>query len=219
MRFMNKARRKTVHANIGFGQALANEDLAGLASELQQLREHPPLVRRHDGKYEGDILAFVKGLRLSARVVYFLRQRLAQTRLEVHWGHLLDESERSCSPECDVIIHSGCFRRWNGFERPVMDFAFVQAQQAKAVVSCKSKLDSIDTRYPKVLREFGVRNVLLLAECCREKDFNRLCETGRRAGYRAICCLYFTKQDGSFLRLATSELVEFTQLVFKAVTR
>src|SRR5438552_2708552 len=132
-------------SHIKFGAVLAIEQLTGLAAELQKLRYHPPLVRRADGKYEGDILGFVKGLRLSARVIYFLRERLSPTGLEVNWGHLIDANEQSCSPECDVVIHTkGHMRKWNGSDRPVMDFKFIEATSVRAVVSCKSLLKSID---------------------------------------------------------------------------
>jgi len=216
---MAKTKQKREQTRIEFGDALAVDYLAGLAAELQQLRDYPPLVRRADGKYEGGILGFVKGLRLSARVVYFLRQRLADTRCEIHWGHLLDTEERSCSPECDVIIHDGSRRRWNGFERPVMDFAFVVADKARAVVSCKSKLDSIDAEYPKALRRFGVKDVLLFAECCDEKKFERLRRLAKRAGYRGLWCLYFTGDNGSFVRMDTAMYVDFANAIAKTIKR
>lgn len=99
-------------ARSAVGANLRIEQLVGLREELQILRHHPPLIKRLDGKYEGDILGFVKGLRLSARVIYFLRERLSSTGLEVSWGHILDQKERSCSPECDVVIHrKGYVRR------------------------------------------------------------------------------------------------------------
>src|SRR5258707_13284732 len=92
------------------GIALANEQLTGLKAELQKIRSHPPLVKRGPGIYEGDILGFVKGLRLSARLIYFLRERLSETlsqsNLAVSWGQLLDDNCEFCSRECDVIIHS-----------------------------------------------------------------------------------------------------------------
>src|SRR5437773_11273992 len=110
-----KRARPRVPITTMFGAALANEQLTGLAAELQTLRSHPPLTRRADGKYEGDILGFLKGLRLAARVVYFLRERLSGRGVQVNWGHLLDNKGQSCSPECDVIIHGpGHVREWNG---------------------------------------------------------------------------------------------------------
>jgi hypothetical protein len=59
---------KKIRAKVTFGGSLAVEQLVSLTAELQKLRHHPPLTRRAGGKYEGDILGFVKGLRLSARV-------------------------------------------------------------------------------------------------------------------------------------------------------
>src|SRR6266576_7224155 len=101
------------------GQVLRVEQLTALTVELQKLRSNPPIVKRRAGIREGDILGFVRGLRLSARLIYFLRERLSSTGLEVNWGHLLDQSEESCSPECDVIVHTpGHVREWNGGNAP-----------------------------------------------------------------------------------------------------
>jgi hypothetical protein len=89
------------------GIGLSNAPLTALAAELLSYRDAPPLTKRSDGKYEGDILGFVKGLRLSAGIIYFFNQKLSShPELEVSWGHLLDEKQLSCSRECDVIIHS-----------------------------------------------------------------------------------------------------------------
>src|SRR5580692_683713 len=64
-------------STLPLGQTLRLEALAGLAAELTMLRQHPPVVQRSHGRYEGDILGFVRGLRLSAKVLYFLRDHLA----------------------------------------------------------------------------------------------------------------------------------------------
>src|SRR5216684_1407952 len=149
------------------GVALKNEPLTGMAAQLWSLRSAPALVKRKDGKYEGGILGFVKGLRLSAGVIYYLKQKLSQTDLEVSWGHLLDHKEASCSPECDVIVHSkGSVQKWNGTDHPIMEFKFVGIAHARAVISCKSQLTSVDKGYPKALKKFGVKKVFLFAECC-----------------------------------------------------
>src|SRR2546430_3267930 len=106
--------RKTKPRRSQFGITLGTEPLNTLFANLKDLRSAPPLTKRDDGKYEGDILGFVKGLRLSAGVIYFLKQRLSGLSVDVSWGHLLDEQERSCSPECDVIVHNGYLLQWNG---------------------------------------------------------------------------------------------------------
>jgi len=186
------------------------------------LRHHPPLVKRSDGKYEGDILGFVRGLRLSARVIYFLRERLSCTELEISWGHILDTNEQSCSPECDVIIHTkGHVRKWNGngADRPVMEFKFIEAASVRAVVSCKSLLGSIDRDYPTALKAFGVESVFLFAECCRESRWARLREKAEKAGYRGVSCLYFTEEDESLIKTDETMYVRFGDSIFKAVSK
>jgi len=205
---------------VTFGANLAIEQLVGLAAELVNLRGHPPLVRRDDGKYEGDILGFVKGLRLSARVIYFLRERLSRTELEVSWGHMLDSNEQSCSPECDVIIHTkGHLRKWNGSgnDSPVMEFKFIEASSVRAVVSCKSLLTAIDKDYPSDLKAFGVENVFLFAECCREAHLPRLREKAAAAGYRGLWCLYCADEGAPMYTTDESMYVNFGDVISKAV--
>lgn len=211
-----------VKSQVTFGSSLGIEQLVGLSAELQKLRHHPPLVKRANGKYEGDILGFVKGLRLSARMIYFLRERLSHTDLEVSWGHILDTNEQSCSPECDVIIHTkGHIRKWNGNggDQSVMEFKFICASSVRAVVSCKSLLDSIDKEYPAALKAFGVKSVFLFAECCRGSRWANLQNKAKKAGYRCTSCLYFTEEDDSLYRTDQPMYVSFGNSVAKAVTR
>ena len=184
-----KAKEQSGQLPVGAG--LSVEQLVGLSRELQCLREHPPLVKRSDGKYEGDILGFVKGLRLSAGVIYFLRERLSSAGLEVSWGHILDQNGQSCSPECDVVIHKkGHIRCWNGRKDPIMEFKFVEASSVMAVISCKSKLTTIDKQYPPSLKKYGVEKVFLLAECCAESSKESLKKKAREAGYKGLWFLY-----------------------------
>ena len=215
---MKNVHKKT--AQPKFGQMLMIEQLVGLTAELQKVRTHPPLVMRSEGKYEGGILGFVKGLRLSARVIYFLRERLSSTDLKVDWGHLVDSSDESLSPECDVIIHEkGHLRKWNGSEESIMDFRFVQAGSVRAIISCKSSLASIDKSYPKTLKKFGVKTVFLFAECCAEDAFSRLRKEAKAAGYRDLCCLYFTQKNNGTFKTDEKMYVAFGRAVVSAVTK
>jgi hypothetical protein len=54
-------------------------------------------------------------------------------------------------------------------------------------------LSSVDARYPKSLRKFGVKRVFLFAECCKDTHFPRLKKAARKAGYAGLCCLYLIK--------------------------
>jgi hypothetical protein len=213
---MKATGKKKAKTGVTFGDSFGVAELRELTAELQDLRSHPPLVKRADGKYEGDILGFVKGLRLSARLIYFLRNRLSSTDVEVSWGHLVANNE-SCSPECDVIIHAkGHVRKWNGSKEPVMEFKFVEAEKAVAVVSCKSSLRSIDKAYPKALKKVGVDAVFLFAECCPEKRFESLKKSALAAGYRGLWCLYLVQDGGPFTTPETM-YIDFGRAVLEAV--
>jgi hypothetical protein len=215
---MSRIAKRAPKRLVKFGGALGVQILVALMAELKDLREHPPLVRHTNGRYEGDILGFVKGLRLSAGVIYFLRERLSSMDLEVNWGHLLDQAEDSCSPECDVIIHTkGHVRKWNGSEKPVMDFKFIKTANVRAIVSCKSRLTSIDKSYPKALKKYGVRNVFLFAESCEESQLARLRKSARKAGYRGVWCLYQTQLPGAAFKTDEQMLIGFGDAVQKAV--
>ena len=76
-----------------------------LVDELIQWNIDPEIVEMQKNKDPGLILPFVKGLRLSARLVYIIRDHLSCLPLQVSWGHLLSPNGDSCSPECDVIVH------------------------------------------------------------------------------------------------------------------
>jgi hypothetical protein len=200
-----------------FGKALSVEQLTGLAAELVTLRTHPPLVKRQDGRYEGDILGFVRGLRLSARVIYFLRERLSTTGLEINWGHVVKD-EQSCSPECDIIIHTaGHVRKWNGNAAPVMDFKFVDASSVRAVVSCKSTLDHIDKDYPKALKKYGVKKIFLFAEVCRASQLKSLRSAAKKAGYSGLWSLCLVEKPEAGFTTDERMYVDFGETLLKAV--
>ena len=217
---MPATKKQKPNKKVKLGTILSMEQLTGLAAELQKLRSHPPLVKRSDGRYEGDILGFVKGLRFSARVIYFLREHLSHTDLEVSWGHLIDDNEQSCSPECDIIIHKkGQIRKWNGNATPIMDFKFVAACNALAIVSCKSKATSIDKGYPKDLKTYGINNVFLFAECCRKQDFPRLSLQAKNAGYRGFWSLYYAEDDNPEYMTDEKQYADFGSRVLKITTQ
>lgn len=202
-----------------FGQALAFGALYEMAGELRELRLGPPKVKKKKGSRSGDILGFVRGLRLSARLAYFLREQISHTECDVNWGHLVDDECASCSPECDVIIHKrGQLRRWNGGDRPIMDFRFIRVAHAKLVVSCKSVLTSIDRGYPATLKKFGVKRVLLFAECCKKKDLQRLRRTAKKAGYAGVYCLYLTESGTPEIRRNDRDYQSLTNAIIRAAS-
>ena len=183
-----------INNTMTFANRLATQQLWSLASELHALREHPPLTARGDGFYEGNILSFVKGLRISAQIVYFLRDCLSEGDLDVSWGHILNSQGQSCSPECDVIIHKGHLRKWNGSggSNPIMEFKFVRAEKVKAVISCKSVVTTVDEDYPLKLVPFGVDKVFLFGECCSQSNYSGLKTKALAAGYSGFWCSYLT---------------------------
>lgn len=215
---MSKSSKKSPKGSSPFGAHLGFGQLSELATELQGLRQNPPKISSTPGSRAGDILGFVRGLRISARLAYFLRDRLSSYAavIDVSWGHLLDDNENlaSCSPECDIIIHAkGFHRRWNGGERPLMDFCFIKASAARSVVSCKATLTSIDKKYPKAMKEFGVAKVFLFAECCEQSAFARMKAAARKAGYSGLYCLYFTKKGQAGFQRNENLYVEFVEAI------
>jgi hypothetical protein len=137
------------------------------------------------------VLPFVKGLRLSAQLIYMLREELSGTNLKVDWGHLLDDKDESCSPECDIIIHKGHVREWDGNKQPVMHFKFVRQDSAVAVISCKSyaQAKDVEAGYVQKLHPY-VKHVFLFAECCAPDKVGSLRKRAKKASYAGFGYLY-----------------------------
>jgi hypothetical protein len=215
---MTKRNKKITHAGHKFGTNLAYGKFSEVATEFQTLRLSPPDVKCRPGKRTGEILRFVRGLRLSARVIYILRDQLSGSNLEVSWGHLLDKNKASCSPECDIIIHEkGHVKKWNGDggNNPIMDFRFIEAEKARAVVSCKSLLTDVDHDYPKDLKRYGVKRVFLFAESCQTEHFKKLNFKAKKAGYTALGCLYFTSSKGEGFKTDETLHANFAEAIGK----
>ncbi len=204
-----------------FGRNLKYGKLLELATEFQSMRLSPPDVTIKKGSRAGEILAFIRGLRLSARVIYVLRDLLSGRGLEVSWGHLLDNKGACCSPECDIIIHDeGYVQRWNGgADSPVMDFRFIEARKARVVLSCKSTLTDLDRRYPPCLKQFGIKKVFLFAERCDEESFSSLRRRAKEAGYLGLGCLYFTSKRGASTKTDETLNASFFDSLIKATRR
>jgi len=173
----------------GVGAILRMASLRRLCGELQDWRSDDDLKVLQAAKGSAVVLPFVKGLMLSAKLIYVLRGELSEMGLEVDWGHLLDDKEESCSPECDIIIHEkGHAGQWNGDEDPVMNFKFIKRSAAVAVISCKSG-PTVDKEYATNLRPY-VKNVFLFVECCAPDKVASLHKKAKGAGYAGFGYLY-----------------------------
>ena len=160
---------------------LVLNDFESMAAELKHMR---------GSCISQAVLGFVRGLRLSARIIYFLRKYLSDLSLEVDWGHLVDTEENYLSRECDIIIHrAGFYQEWNDFRNPIMHFKFIKSEKTIAVISCKSLLVSIDSSYCNFMRTF-VEKVFLFAECCPPRSITSLKRKAEIAGYAGFGYLY-----------------------------
>jgi hypothetical protein len=98
-----------------------------------------------------------------------------------------------------------------------MNFKFVDAAGARAVISCKSFLNAIDRSYPKALKKYGVDKVFLFAESCRKTRLTALRRTAKRAGYAGVWCLYFKDDNAPSFATHGPDYVDFGTVVSKAV--
>lgn len=193
---MKKTNLKKFKKSLGTGQEIRH--FIALKDDLLISRDYSPIVSYEiiGGKKHkrGDILSFVKGLRLSARLIYILRKKLSDFHVDINWGHIQDDGKRLCSPECDIIIHKGGISdTWNGDNdhRPVMDFHFIQRDSVKAVISCKSMIDSIDDDFALVVRkEFKINNLFIFAEAAQSSHYMKLKASAKKSGYKGLWTLY-----------------------------
>lgn len=182
------------------GRLLREEPFIKMMHEFSNWRIDSFIRQMEKTKSKGRVLPFVRGLRLSAQLIYIIREILSGSDLTANWGHLLDDEQNICSCECDVIIHkTGHIHEWNGTKDPVMNFKFIEHKNAVAVISCKSHLKSsdIDKEYCKSLKPF-VRKVWLFAECCGPASLANIRRQARKYGYKKFWTLYtWTEQLGS----------------------
>lgn len=167
-------------------------DLNKIISDFKDLRIDAYYRWLEAKRKKGRILPFVRGLKLSASLIYNIRTALSGTELTANWGHILNDDSSLCSPECDVIIHKKCPTiRWNGTSQPVMDFHFVDVENVKAVISCKSYLikSQIDKTYPKSLTKY-TKNTWLFAECCNPEKIDEIRVESKKHGYKNFWYLY-----------------------------
>ena len=107
--------------------------------------------------------------------------------------------------------------KWNGSEKPIMLFKFIEVAHTRAVVSCKSHLTTIDVHYPKALKKFGVKKIFLFAESCSITSFDTLRKRAKAAGYADLCCLYFTGPRGTLEEVNEKLWMDFGEAVIQAV--
>ncbi len=193
---------------------LITEKFHGLSGELAKWRLSPEINLMDARRDKGRILGFVKGLRFSARIAYLARDIVSSAGLEVNWGHLVNAEGTSCSAECDVIIHKpGYLQKWNGGERPIMDFRFIESSQAIAVISCKSNTKAIDKDYCSELKAFGVRNIFLFSECCAPASIKRLTRQAQERGYSGFFHLYTITKGADTFAVNEAGILEFIKVI------
>jgi hypothetical protein len=178
--------------DAGYGKLLCEKPFRDMFSEFSAWRLDQFVRAQEKRRSKGRILPFVRGLRLSAHIIYAVREILEGSDLTANWGHLLDEKRTLCSCECDVIVHkNGHVEKWNGGEKPIMDFRFIDKKDAVLVISCKSllKTDEIDREYSELMKPF-VDKIWLFAECCGPKSLVNIKKAASDIGYEKFWALY-----------------------------
>lgn len=187
---------KTISSK-GFKKIFDEQQFENLVAELWAYRRSEFIKKLRKRKGKGLILPFVMGLRLSSKLIYIVRNLLDGTGMTANWGHILDESGTELSLECDIIVHkAGVLRQWNDNPKPVLDFNFIEASKAKAVISCKSLIrpDLVDAKYTNEMRSY-VDNVWLFAEYCKTNSVDNIKETAHKCGYDKFWYLYSESKD------------------------
>lgn len=202
------------------GRLLHSERLMQIVATFSEWRVDSVIREMEAERRKGRVLPFVRGLHLSAQLIYFLRDVLSGSGLTADWGHLLDRTESLCSCECDVIIHkNGHIGRWDGNEHPVMDFKFISQDNTVAVISCKSYLRTgdVDEEYCSLMKEF-VDKVWLFAECCNPRSFESIRNKAARYGYDKFWALYTWDKKTSLCpdREGWSDFVEEVKRLMEA---
>lgn len=151
-------------------------------------------VEAREGKNKGYIMSFVRGLRMSALIIYQLREVLSDTEYSAYWGQIINEDGEYLSNECDIIISKkdAYAKKWNGEgDQNIMDFRFIKAEHVKLVISCKSFLTSskVEKEYCENMKQY-IENVWLFAECCGPQSIELIKSTSLEYGYNEFWHLY-----------------------------
>lgn len=156
-----------------------------------------PFIREVEvrkGKNKGYIMSFVRGLRMSALIIYQLREILSDTNYSAYWGQIIGDDGEYLSNECDIIIsRKDAFeKKWNGQgTENIMDFRFISRNHVKLVISCKSFLTNSDVEkeYCENMKNY-ISNIWLFAECCGPQSVAPITKTATEYGYSAFWHLY-----------------------------
>lgn len=183
------------------GQQLALRKISTLSTELKEWRSNHEIRRAY--REGGGVFDFVKGLRLAARLIYILKNKLAEYKLDANWGQILDDNGVYLSPECDIIIHRGQhIDQWDGEGGNipnVMDFRFIELKKVLAVISCKSYFTGIsqeDRNYCKRLKPYlKGKKFWLFAECIPKGKEKAIDEKVRSIGHNKLWYLYTWDDD------------------------
>jgi len=186
--------------------ALNMELLRGLVGKMTSNRDFLPAHATLD---------FVRGLRFSSQLIYLMRRQLANARLEVDWGHIINRSGSHLSNECDILVHRGKMYEWNGDGggNDVMNFKFVESKNVIAVISCKSYVkSSIDKDFPKDVKKYA-KKVFLFAECCPIGKFKKIRRKVLNAGYKDFWRLYDWDEKTKLHTIDHENLNDFCQKI------
>lgn len=180
----------------GYLKAFQKEKYDAIRAQLLSYRLDPFIRSKESkkGPNKGLIFPFARGLRFSALLIYSIREYLSDSDLEVNWGQIVDDDGFACSGECDIIIHKkGHCNRWNGSDNGnhIMDFRFIEKQNALVVISCKSYLtnSTIEKEYCHNILKY-VKRVWLFAECCGPKSVELIRNNSKIIGYENYWYLY-----------------------------
>jgi len=194
--------------------------LHGLCGDLQASRSDRDLKLLESVRGSALVFPFAKGLRLSSQLIYILRKQLSELEhVEVNWGQVVGGDEKAFSPECDIIIHHhGCVEKWNGTEKPVMDFRFVPQRCALAVISCKSFAERVDREYVKKLQPF-VPHIFFFAECCEPRKVDPLRRAAEKSGYAGFGYLYTMEKAKGVTTKDPEQWIRFLDRVISIVKK
>ena len=201
----------------GYSNVLTKKQYNVLKEELSTFRldTFVRTLDKNQNKNKGAILPFIRGLRFSALLIYEIRKALNGTELKVTWGHILDENGEYCSSECDIIIYKkGHHTRWNGSgdNESVMDFRFIEKENAVAVISCKSfiRTADIEVDYWTNMQKY-VSKIWLFAECCGPKSGKSIEKAAKKIGYEHYWHLYTWNKKTDDIKDCLDEWVHFLE--------